>query len=207
MPALSSSSVIVARNRRPTFPPVTVFFNIQQPTRNLQFPSKKKERRAAEGPIPSFVLLISAFRGGLLSSEFLLTHKSRELPSFCNPIRFPAHVRFLPSCRRQDNRIFRTSKKNGFTVFFCCFNMIGMITYQHEYRTHNKKHEEKTSAQAGGDGKGATLHHRIADEDLSQMRQSKLPMCGRKRAETSSSSFNHKDQREDPCDLCSSGYG
>jgi len=98
-------------------------------------------------------------------------------------------------------------KKLARCSFFCCLNMIGIITYHHEYRTHNNNREEKTSAQAGGDGKGATLHHRIADEDSSQMRQSKLPMCGRKRTETSSSSFNHKDQRKDPCDLRSSGYG
>jgi len=73
-------------------------------------------------------------------------------------------------CPATTDAFSMSRKKCDLDAFFCCHEMIGMITDHHEYSTHHGNREKKASPQAGGYGKRATLHHRIADKDSSSMR-------------------------------------
>ena len=75
-----------------------------------------------------------------------------------------------PLLRRSAN--FSAPQKN---VSFCCRYMMGIITCHYECNTYHGNRGKKTLPQVGGYGEKATLHHRVADEDPSAVRQSELP--------------------------------
>ena len=90
---------------------------------------------------------------------------------FCNPQAFIGTFPFtFLGCLASTAAFPGLEKRGGFDAFFCCHNMIGMITYHYEYSAHHGHREEKASPQADSDGQRTALHHRIADKDSSPMR-------------------------------------